>query len=93
MRSLVWLAATLLILAMALADPPMFEDPRLESIVRSELGIAGERLTRSKLLKLTHLTAVGMDIANLVGLEYCSNLEYLDLSENRISDLNPLSNL
>ncbi|GAG49567.1 unnamed protein product, partial [marine sediment metagenome] len=93
MRALVWLAATLLILTAAFNDSPMFEDPRLESAVRSALGIEAGRLTRTNLLQLTHLTAVDLNISSLVGLEFCLNLEVLDLSENRVSDLEPLSNL
>ena len=39
------------------------------------------------------LTAVGMNITSLVGLEQCLKLEFLDLSENQVFDLQPLSNL
>jgi len=93
MRSLVWLTATILILTTAFNDSPTFENSGLESAVRSALGAESEHLSRTKLLQLTHLTAVGLDITSLVGLEHCSNLELLDLSENQISDLEPLSNL
>jgi len=93
MRTFVWLLSTLLILAVASIDLPMFEDPRLESAIRAELGIETGNLTRSNLREITHVTASGLDIASLSGLENCPHLEYLDVSKNHITSLAPLAHL
>ena len=54
----------------------------------------GETITNIELAKLKgKLDVSSANIKNLKGLEYCSNLTQLDLSNNLISDISPLSNL
>jgi len=71
-----------------------FPDGNLEVAVRDALGKPlGEEILAAELAKLTTLHAESKRIANLSGLEYCTNLIVLDLADNQISDISPLSSL
>ena len=70
-----------------------FDDPGLEAAIRQELGHPFGLLHREDLLGLQVLDARNRNIADLSGLEFCTNLLWLDLDTNRISDLTPLANL
>jgi len=85
----------------------VFPDTNLESSVRNALFIEGmmskdesllmkplaEEITVVELGKLTIMEAVGENITSLRGLEYCTNLKELYLSDNRIVGINELSSL
>ena len=85
----------------------VFPDTNLESSVRNALFIEGmmskdesllmkplaEEITAVELGKLTIMEAVGKNITSLRGLEYCTNLKELYLSDNRIVGINELSSL
>ena len=72
-----------------------FTDASLELAVRTALGYDDFDipLWNTDLLRLTYLAAPGMRIGSLAGLEYCLNLETLDLSENDIEDLAAFTDL
>ena len=70
-----------------------FNDANLESAVRSALDRPTGDITDADLLGLTCLTAGGLGIQNLNGLQYAANLQELDLCGNNISDLSPLASL
>lgn len=69
-------------------------DPGLRTSLESALGkAAGEPISSAELGTLTALDARRRDIAILVGLECALGLTDLNLANNRISDLSPLSRL
>ena len=69
-------------------------DPNLERAIREELELSSELpITQLEMLKLFGLPAEAMQIENLTGLEYATNLESLILEANRIADLGPLFQL
>ena len=69
-------------------------DDNLRAAVRNKLGLAnGDTLTKSKMTRLTFLSAGQSNIADLTGLEYATRLDTSDLSYNSISDVSPLSGL
>jgi len=68
-------------------------DPALEAAIRNELGLPLGFLTRGDLLRLRQLDARSIGIQNLSGLEVATNLTFLDLSGNPISDITPIANL
>lgn len=71
-----------------------FQDAALEAAVRTQLGISQPLpLTPTDMLRLTTLTARGLGIKNLQGMEYARNLWSLNLGDNDIADISPLSNL
>ena len=71
-----------------------FPDENLKAAVSDALGKPPAlHITVQELAMLAELSASGWDIADLSGIEYCSNLTELYLSENQISDLSPLSPL
>lgn len=69
-------------------------DTNLKEKILSSLGMdSNSIITKKDLLSLTSLYANSSNISDLTGLEYCTNLEYLDLYINSISDISPLKNL
>jgi len=89
-----WIAVTTLVLALSplvRAQPVYFADANLKAEVAAELGVSNP--TAADMLGLSSLSAWGLSISDLTGLEYATNLEYLDLSSNLISDLTPLDGL
>ena len=85
--------------ALLLTTPPArlsvgsWGDPALEGAVRQALGIGSGVLAYSNLLSLQYLSAGGLGITSLAGLEFAANLSSLYLYANAISDLAPLSGL
>jgi WD40 repeat protein len=71
----------------------IFTDPNLEAAIRESIGRPDGTIYASDLKELTRLEAKEKSIADITGLEYCSNLEYLNLISNHITDLSPLSKL
>ena len=70
-----------------------FPDPNLEDAIRDTVGKPEGSIYTSDLEHLTVLDAVGSDISDLTGLEYCVNLYALYLYNNNISDISPLAGL
>ena len=69
-------------------------DPALRAAVRGEIGLLSDiPLTKERVLKLGFLNAHDKGILDLTGLEFATNLRGLDLRQNPITDLRPLSNL
>ena len=73
-----------------------FPDENLEAAIRHDLGKAPDwEITVVDIANLTELVDGSTNgITDLSGLEYCTNLTYLNLyGDNQISDLSPLSSL
>ena len=69
-------------------------DAELATAIRENLQLAsGDAITQLDMLDLTTLNAPSHQIINLTGLEYATNLKYVDLSENQISNLTPFAGL
>ncbi|MDE0015125.1 MAG: cohesin domain-containing protein, partial [Candidatus Poribacteria bacterium] len=69
-------------------------DPNLRDTIAEALGKpAGAVITVEDMSTLRYLEAPGMDIQNLEGLQFATNLEELRLRGNPLSDLSPLSGL
>jgi len=71
----------------------LFNDKALEESVRRGIDKPNGELTISDLKKITKLIASGKGISNLKGIDYCTNLRSLDLSNNNIEDIAYLSRL
>ncbi len=71
-----------------------FPDLNLEAAIREEIGKPVGDIYRSDLQVITELIAPDRGIANIAGLEYCTNLQKLILDSNPlIRDLSPLTGL
>ena len=69
-------------------------DPALRAAIRGEIGVLPDiPLTKERILKLGFLNAHDKGILDITGLEFATNLRGLDLRQNPITDLRPLSNL
>ena len=69
-------------------------DANLREVIIETLGKApNTAITAQEMETLTYLEAEGMDIQNLDGLQFATNLEELRLRGNVLSDLSPLSGL
>ena len=72
-------------------EPIVFVDPKLKLVVEAALGVANP--TPTDMLALTSLDGAGEEIRNLEGLQFASNLVWLDLWANPIPDISPLAQL
>lgn len=69
-------------------------DQALRRAINLALGRnAMDNLNRGELAQLTTLSAVGMGISDLTGLEWATNLTTADLRNNNLSNTAPLSGL
>jgi len=71
----------------------VFPDANLGIAVSQALDIPVGQITVLDLQFLFSLDASGVNVANLSGLEFCTNLYELTLTGNQISDLGPLAGL
>ena len=70
-----------------------FPDPNLRAAVAEKIGANPARITADALQDLKVLEARGREIENLEGLQHARNLTRLDLGNNLISDMTPLTGL
>jgi len=70
-----------------------FTDQNLETVIREALNKTEGNLTAKDVEGLTKLDAADKDISNLSGIEFCTNLQDLNLEANKIKDLSPLGSL
>ena len=69
-------------------------DPNLRAAIAETLGKAsGATITAWEMATLEKISASGMEIEDLTGLEYATHLEVLKINGNPISDLSPLAGL
>ncbi|EAF9641306.1 hypothetical protein A6I69_13080 [Listeria monocytogenes] len=73
----------------------IFPDARLAELIRTTLrkSSVDDIVTQAELDTISSLGARYVGIVNLSGMENLTNLEYLYLENNQISDISPLSNL
>lgn len=74
----------------------LFPDPGLEAAVRAEVFAKRyneERLTVDDVRNISRVVGVGKEIKNLEGLQHCTAVMLVDLSDNQITDLSPLAGL
>lgn len=71
----------------------LFSDANFEALIREAITIPDGDITNEDLLLLTELSGPERNISTISGIEYCLNLEHLDLSKNNISDIAKLSDL
>ncbi len=70
-------------------EPVYFADVNLKTCAEAQLGISNP--TPTDMLTLTELVAKQKNITDLSGLEYATNMQYLDLRYNLISNTSVLS--
>ena len=75
------------------AEEVYIPDPGLEAVIREEIDKLYGPIYVKDLEGLTRLDASKRGIADLTGMEYCTDLESLSLPGNKITDLSPLSQL
>ena len=91
--------ATTVLLALATAFPAaaqIFPDKNLEAAVRQyvfEKRNTEDPITAEDVATISTITARGKGIRDLTGLEHCKRLMLLELPNNEVSDISPLSGL
>ena len=70
-----------------------FDDANLEAIIRQAIEKPSGDIRQSELDSITILEADQVEIGNITGLQYCTNLTSISLRGNDIQDISPLSNL
>lgn len=87
------LLVSIAVLAVGCPEIVVIPDNALDSAIRAEIGKPFGLLTRGDLLEVRSIDGRSLGIKDLSGIEYCSNLEWLDLDTNNISNLKPLEQL
>ncbi|HPO15366.1 MAG TPA: hypothetical protein PLI09_18125 [Candidatus Hydrogenedentes bacterium] len=70
-----------------------FPDDALDSAVRASISKPFGLLTVLDLAQVTEIQASNLDIVNLEGLQYCPSLMRLNLTNNAIQSITPLTGL
>ncbi|WPC39539.1 leucine-rich repeat domain-containing protein [Clostridium sp. JS66] len=71
----------------------MFKDLNLEKAVRSEINKPSGDIYKSDVEKIVSLKPYAEGIQDISGIENLTNLQFLDLSQSKISDISELKNL
>ena len=83
-----------LIASIASARTVEIPDPALREAIREELQLPPNTpITQQDMAQLDKLRVPSMEIADLTGLKYAINLDFIGAWDNPISDLTPLANL
>jgi len=70
-----------------------FEDPNLEQVVRETINKPEGLLYLSDVIGITTLVANEREIESLGGIQHLQQLQFLDFTNNQVSDISVLSNL
>ncbi|MCP4106903.1 MAG: leucine-rich repeat domain-containing protein, partial [Desulfobacteraceae bacterium] len=71
----------------------IFPDENFEAVIRQAINKPSGDILESDLQGLTELNARIKNIENIEGLQYCTELDQLDLSYNQISDISAVAGL
>lgn len=71
----------------------VFDDANLETAIRLRLNKPEGDITEADAQSMTRLVLTSWSIESVEALKYFTNLTHLDLRDNRISDITPLSGL
>ena len=89
-----YLFLTIVLGSAAFAQVVEIPDPNLHAVIRDALNLpGGTPITRTNILRLEKLEVSSAGITDLQGLEAATNLEYLDIGGNPLSELAPLAGL
>lgn len=67
-----------------------FVDNNFEEVIREHLNKPTGAVLNTDLESITNIYARNRNISNIYGIEFCTNLDTLDIGENYISDIIPL---
>ena len=74
--------------------PVHIPDPNLRSVIENALGkAAGTTITQADMRGLTAILAPEIGLQSIRGLEFATNLRYLSIGDNDVSDISALKNL
>jgi internalin A len=68
-------------------------DENLRALFREVLSQPYGSVNLVELGTIVRLNGANRNIVDITGLEFCTNMNYVDLSNNQITDLNPLSKM
>ena len=90
LRCLIYLSLILVVTQVS-AQVVEIPDPNLEQAIREEIKLPSEApITQKEMLQLTGLEAGNYGIIELTGIEYATNLGFLDIGGNQIWNIQPL---
>lgn len=95
LRSALFCFATISVSSFVAADS-LFPDPGLEAAVRAEVFEKRhnqEPLTADDVKNISRVVGRGKQIKSLEGLQHCKQIMLVDLEDNEITDLGPISEL
>ena len=96
-QKFLWLCLLLVLIVSLAKEVPAEQwmpDAALRQAVREELGLpAAAPLTKDQMQRIVSLYLKDKGISDITGLEFATNIKQLDISQNPLTDLRPLSNL
>lgn len=75
------------------SEPINFADKQLEAAIRNAIDKPEGQIYSGDVKNIKKLAATQYHISDLKGIEHLINMKYLNLFENKIKDITPLSNL
>ncbi len=76
---------------MKLTDMPQFKDEKFEQLIRTALNKPTGDITSGDMAEIKKLVGRNLGLSDISGIEYCINLNILDLGANNISNISELS--
>ncbi len=70
-----------------------FSDINFETLIREVLNKQSGDITRSDMSSITYLEGWSRGIVSIDGIEYCNNLEVINMWDNNISNIDALVDL
>ena len=70
-----------------------FSDINFELVIRETLNKPSGNITKSDMLTIIWMDGRNMGIISIDGIEYCKNIEFINMWDNQISDISSLANL
>lgn len=68
-----------------------FSDSAFEALIREVLNKPSGNIIKNDMMTINYLSGYERDISSIDGIEYCKNLEWINIRTNQISDISPLA--
>jgi len=78
-----------------ITDPNVitFSDENFEDLIREILYKPNGDITKTNMMQISNLSGYEREISNIDGIEYCENIENINLRTNQITDISGLADL
>lgn len=68
-----------------------FSDPAFEALIREVLNKPSGDIIKNDMMTIHYINGYERNISSIDGIEYCKNLEWINICTNQISDISPFA--